>query len=193
MPMEGEVSSREELLSREPVRCGSSFFCRSDFKSRFAKRVEDPLVRKATSVTVAVEDVDDKVMWARAGEEGDEKDDRMGGADAPETLKVGSFFGVTTVSPRRREEEGDVWQLWCLGWETPLGSSSSKTGGNGSSSPLSVTQTARRGSGRGAKRIRRPRKLLYSGAELRLARRTWSSSEVYWRVREFITDGGGVA
>ena len=152
-------------------------------------------MRKAASVTVAFEDVDDKVMRARAGEGGDEKDDRVRcgrDADEPGTLRVGTFFGVTTLSPNRREEEGDVWQS-VLGWEMPLGSSSSKTEGNGSSSPPSVTQTARRGSGRGAKRMRRLRKLPYSGAELRLVRRTWSSSEVYWRAREFMRDGGGVA
>jgi hypothetical protein len=194
--MEGEVSSREELLSREPVRRGSSLFGRNGFKSRFAKRVEDALVRQAASVTVAFEDMGDIVMWARAGEGGDETQDRVGCAraeDGPETLTVGSFFGVTMLSPKRREERGDVWQLRSLGWEMPLGSSSSKTEGNGSSSPPSVTRTARRGSGRGAKRIRRPRKLPYSGAELRLERRTCSSSEVYWRVREFVREGGGVA
>ena len=194
--MEGEVSSREELLSREPVRRGSSVLLRNDFKSRFAKRVEDALVRKAASVTVAFDDVGDIAMWPRAGEGGDETEDRAGCAhneDEPETLTVGIFFGVTMLSPKRREEEGDVWQSLSLGWEMPLGSSSSKTEGNGSSSPPSVTQTARRGSGRGAKRIRRPRKLPYSGAELRLDRRTWSSSEVYWRVREFMREGGGVA
>jgi len=73
--MEGEVSSREELLSREPVQRGSLVFCRNDFKSRFANRAEDALVRKAASVTVAFE-VDDTVMWARAGEGGDETEDR---------------------------------------------------------------------------------------------------------------------
>ena len=194
--MGGEVSSREELLSREPVLRESSVFCRNGFKSRFAKRVEDALVRRAASVTVAFEDVGDITMWGRAGEEGEETEDRVGcgGAeDGPETLAVGSFFGVTMLSPKRREQEGDVWQLRCLRWEMPLGSSSSKTAGNGSSSPPSVTRTARRGSGRGAKRIRRPRKLPYSGAELRLDRRTWSSSEVYWRVREFMREGGGLA
>ena len=47
-------------------------------------------------------------MVARAGEEGDETD---GGArcardeDGPEALTVGSFFGVTMLSPKRREEE----------------------------------------------------------------------------------------
>ena len=49
-----------------------------------------------------------------SGEEGDETD---GGArcarcardgDGPEALTVGSFFGVTMLSPKRREEEGDV-------------------------------------------------------------------------------------
>jgi hypothetical protein len=191
--MEGEISSREELLSREPVRRGSLVLCWNGLKSRFAKRVEDALVRKAASVTVAFEDVGDIGMWPRAGEGGDETEDRVGCAydeDGPETLTVGSFFGVTMLSPKRREEVGDVWESWSLG---PLGSSSSKTEGNGSSSPPSVTRTARRGSGRGAKRIRRPRKLPYSGAELRLDRRTGSSSEVYWRVREFMREGGEVA
>jgi hypothetical protein len=193
--MEGGVSSREELLSREPVRRGSSDFCRNGLKSRFAKYLEDALVRKAPSVTVAFEDVGDIAMWAREGEGGDETQGRAGYArdeDGPETLTVGSFFGVTTLSPKRREEEGDACGFWGLGWEMPLGSSSSKTESNGSSSPPSVTRTARRGSGRGAKRIRRPRKLLYSGAELRLERRRWSSSEVYWRVREFMREEGGV-
>ena len=36
-------------------------------------------------------------------------------------------------------------------------------------------------------------KLPYSGAELRLDRRTLSSYEVYWRVRELRRAGGGVA
>jgi hypothetical protein len=120
--MEGELSSREELLSREPVRRGSSHFCRNGFKSRFAKRVEDALVRKAASVTVAFEDIGDIGMWARAGEGGDETEGRVGCAraeDGSETLAVGSFFGVTMLSPKRREE-GDVWQSWSLGWETPL-------------------------------------------------------------------------
>ena len=196
MPTEGDVSSREELLSREPVRLGASVFCRNDFKSRFAKREEDALVRKAASVTVAFEDVGAIAMLARAGEAGDEIQDRVGcgrSKDEPVASIVESFFGVTMLSPKRREEDGDVWQLGSLVWEMPLGSSSSKTEGNGTSSPPSVTQTALRGSGRGAKRIRRLRKLPYSGAELRLERRTWSSSEVYWRVREFMREGGGVA
>ena len=133
-------------------------------KSRFAKRVEDALVRQAVSVTVTVEEV--RGTLERLGEGGDDAECQVVCTRleyGPDAAGVGSFLGDTILSPKRRE--GDVRKLWRLGWGMPVESSSSKTEGNGSSSPSSVTQTARRGSGRGAKRIRR-----LSGAELRLER-----------------------
>lgn len=106
-PKEGEVSSREELLSRELVRCGSSVFCPNGLKRRFAKRAEDALVREAVSVTVVAEGV--SVIRARLGEGGDDTEPRLVCTrveDEPEVVLFGIFLGDTILSPKSRE--GDV-------------------------------------------------------------------------------------
>jgi hypothetical protein len=109
--MEEGVSSREELLSRELVRCGSPLFCPNGLKSRFAKRLEDAFVREAVSVTVAVEVTGGTVRLARLGEGGDDTQARVVctyAEDGPEALVMGSFFGDTILSSSRRGAEIDV-------------------------------------------------------------------------------------
>jgi hypothetical protein len=95
--------------------------------------------------------------------------------EGSEVMMAESCLGAATAPPKRRDEDGCVGKSRRGGWEMTEGSSSSKTAGKGSSSPCSVTQTARRGTGRGAKRILR--RLVQSWAEPVLWRGRRSSSE----------------
>ncbi len=127
--------------------------CQNEGRNRFERVI---------GVTVAVEGVGE-LRGRFLAEEG--RESKLGGrGDGSGVMMVESCLGVTTP-PRRRDGEGCAGKLQRVGREME-GSSSSKTAGKGSSSPCSVIRTARRGTGRGAKRIlRRLVEATHSGAE----------------------------